>query len=395
MTDPTSTPPPRAHRAPDVISPTPSPLACPETLDSVSRLVADGGTLNLTGCSYAGELTIDNPVAIIGLKLAGRILVNASDVTLYAVEVAPGDARAQNGQVHVRNADRFTMLHSYIHNGGGAGVSIDGGSGHIITASELAYMGQQGLHLPNVRHTLVKDNRIHNNNTDGYDPGWEVGAGKAVRAFRLVFENNEVFDNAGFGLWCDIYCHETIYRGNRIYNNLHAGIHDEVSYDGLVEGNIVYGNDPRRNGWWWPTQILVSSSSGTTVIDNVVAQGWAGITVVSQTRDDWPDIQPYRDIRLERNTIVDTERLIGWVDPDGIGLFETGRANISSDNRVWHSDAEPSLCRFEWNGCRDTLASFEQASGGHGNVYLTEAEARDLLVGSESPWETRTAPGDP
>ncbi|CAN5779010.1 hypothetical protein BH23CHL7_BH23CHL7_06610 [soil metagenome] len=375
--DPTPTPTPKTTPAPVVKA----DAVCPSSFKAGVDDSAVGGTLDLRGCSYPGNFTISKSMTVLGGKITGRVFVSANDVTLDGVEVVGGDAKAQNGQVHVRNSERFTLRNAYVHHGGGAGVSIDGGSGHRIIDSELAYMEQQGFHLPRVQDTLVKGNRIHHNNPNwAYDWAWEAGAGKAVRTLRLTFEGNRVYANNGFGLWCDIYCRKTTYRNNRIYNNTHSGIHEEVSYDALIEGNVLYNNGNARHGtWWWGTNLLLSSATGATIRNNVVAYGWAGISVISQARNDWPEVHPLRDIRVEGNTVIGTERMIGWVDPDKMGLFNSDRNNTGKGNFYWHKDAETTSCRFEWSGCKNKLGDYNNTPGESGGTYLTLSERNAIL----------------
>ena len=126
--------------------------------------------------------------------------------------------------------NRFTLRNTYVHNTGGACISISGGSGHQILDSELAYCAQEGFHLSGVVDTLVARNAIHHNNPNrAYDPGWEAGAGKAGGARRLTFEANRVYANRGPGLWCDVDCRDVTFRGNRIHHNENAGIYFEIS----------------------------------------------------------------------------------------------------------------------------------------------------------------------
>ena len=139
---------------------------------------------------------------------------------------------------------------------------------------------------------IVRDNTIHDNNIAGFDPEWESGGLKATIQTNLILDGNVVDHNAGPGLWCDIYCSNVTITGNRLSYNTYAGILYEVSRGGHITGNTAWANGFGKNVWGWGAGILVSSSQDTEVADNLVAwNARTGISIVSQDRTDWPDVQ--------------------------------------------------------------------------------------------------------
>lgn len=270
---------------------------------------------------------------------AHGLVIGASDVTIRGTEVKSTTNPAQDGAIRSTNVDRVTLDHVYVHDAGGACISLQGGSGHLVEDSELARCAQQGFHLPGVSNTTLLRNQIHDNNpSNQYDPLWEAGGGKASRTTALTFDSNEVYGNHGPGLWCDIYCHNTVYRANRVHDNTYSGIMEEVSYDGLIDSNAVWHNgfSDSRNVWWG-ANILVSSSTRVTVRANTVYDGQSQIAVIGQTRTDWPLVKPYTGT-VDSNTVIGLtgQELIGFLNWDNT----TGWSWTQPGTKYWSASGK-------------------------------------------------------
>src|SRR5437762_10124041 len=98
-----------------------------------------------------------------------------------------------------------------------------------------------------------------------------------------TWDSNQVYNNVGPGLWCDINCQNLTISNNRTYDNAYgAGIMYEISVGGSINGNVSYGNGHGMT-WGWGAGILVSSSdggpNGLSIYNNTVAWNEAGISI--------------------------------------------------------------------------------------------------------------------
>ena len=332
-------------------------------------------------------LTIRGPATIDGENARTYgIVVGASDVTIDGLTVTRTTNPAQDGAIHVRNASRFILRNAHVTYAAGACISIVGGSNHLIASSELAYCEQEGFAVTETTNAIFSGDRIHHNNANRkFDPGWEAGAGKATVSTGLLFENNEVYDNVGPGLWCDVDCKNTTFRGNRVHHNTESGIFVEISDGAVIENNAVWENGWGFPSWGWGAGIRVSSSSNVEVRNNTVAWNADGITAVSQNRG-----HAVGGNYIHDNTIVlgpassdsSDKFLLGWLsDWADNGLYSTGRG---SGNRYWHSQSEPTN-RFDWGGAYYTLSSFNGTPGEEGGRYLTASERDAALSAAGIP----------
>jgi parallel beta-helix repeat protein len=340
-------------------------------------------------------VTINKPLTIVGsATITGDsirsygIVVGANDVTVNGLTVIDTTNPAQDGGVRVRNSSRFTFTNGHILRAVGACISIDGGSGHRVLNSELAYCGQEGFHGTAMTDSLFQGNRIHHNNDlDAYDPYWEAGAGKITNSARVTFNANEVDHNGGPGLWCDIDCSNITFSNNRIHHNEQSGIFFEISTGATITGNVVWENGWSRTPWGWGAGILVSSSGGANVYGNTVAWNADGIVVISQSRSDQ---DPTTNISIHNNTIImapqasDTSDKFGlaWLQDWAGSLYTASSNNAGSANTYWSSQPEPST-RFDWNGGYNTVATFNGTPGEEGGRNLTAVE-RDAALSSTS-----------
>lgn len=376
--------------------PSPTSPACPASLQAAVDGASPGSTLVVAACVFRETVEIKKPLTITssGAKIDGEssrkhaFVVGADDVTIEGFEITATVNPAQDGAVRVRNSDRFTLRNSHIHHTGGACISVAGGSGHRIIDNELAYCEQEGFHLPSITDTLVARNRIHHNNpNNAYSSGWEAGAGKVSSgAQRVTFEDNDVYENVGFGLWSDYTAGGIVMRGNRVHHNTRAGIHVEISTGALIENNVVWENGWGHTTWGWGAGIIISSSRNVEVRNNVVAWNGDGIAVMSQNRGG--DANVVSNVYVHHNTVAVAPQpsdgsavsLLAWQQDWAGVMYDPASNNRGAQNRYWHANPEPGS-RFEWSGTKATLSAFNETPGEEGGVYLTLAE-RDAVLSS-------------
>lgn len=193
---------------------------------------------------------------------------------------------------------------------------------------------------------LVQDNRINHNNTAGYNPGWEGGAGKFSYTNRLIYRRNYVHDNYGFGAWTDIENRNTLVEDNLVENNEGPGIMHEISYQAVIRNNIVRGNG-RKGDYVYSAEILISSSRDTEVYGNRVTVGASSgqQDVLPNTRMGIIILQGDRDCNGTRcqsvnnnihdNTVTYTalqQVLERGAGISGSGIFSDGNAAALANN---------------------------------------------------------------
>jgi parallel beta-helix repeat protein len=261
---------------------------------------------------------------------------------------------------------------------------------------------------------VISGNRIHDNNTEGFEPGWESGGIKIKTSNSVIVEGNEVYSNAGNGIWCDISCANATIRNNVVHDNLGIGIFFEISDGAEIAGNHVWENawvgSVATRTWAYEAGILISSASNANVHDNVVAWNGDGIAVISQCRaylaSGTCDLgHPWNNVHgntVHDNVIVvaDDPRApynvfaLAWLrdTTDGSGgpytyMYSAQAGNSGSANRYWIPQPEGSTkVGFSWGDTHtSSLAAFNATPGEEGGSYLSDAERDQILAGAGMP----------
>jgi hypothetical protein len=384
-------------------TPTPAPTAAPScgTLQARIDATPTGGILDLGSCVYRASATVDRAMTIRGGTIDGRdaagtvvretwLVVNASNVTIDGLVGRHASNPAQTGALRVKaGVSGFTLRNCDLGYAAGANVAYGGANSSVVEDCAIHHGGQLGVHLggdgTNGRNNVLRNSRIYANNTAGFDIEWEAGGLKATRQTGLRLEGNEVYDNAGPGLWCDIYCRDIVVTGNRIHHNTHAGVEFEVSTGATIRSNWLWENGWGKPQYGWGAGILIASSGGADVSDNIVAWNYAGISVISQNRQDWS--HSATNNYVHGNTIIgEYDRWLAFWAQDWAGImFDAASNNRGSGNRYWMNHAEDSHWRFEWQGGKTTLPAFNATPGEEGGRYLTDAEKDSVLANAGMP----------
>jgi parallel beta-helix repeat protein len=313
------------------------------------------------------------------------VSVEADGVVIRGMTMRHAANAPQSGGVGNKGFSRFALEDSTLSDAHGAVVSLQDGTDLRVIGNDIGRGGDLGLH-GHRQGALIRGNRIHHNNTEAFDGGWEAGGVKMALLRGAVWDGNEVHDNAGSGLWCDVDCRDVAITGNRVHHNTGPGIHWETSTGATITGNAVWENGWGFTVWAWGSGILLSSSAGAEVAGNTVAWNGDGIGVLSQARGDNPGVT---GITVHDNTVVHAQAgggdsmALGWVQ-DHAGLLYAG-TNGGANNRYWLDAPEPTWCRFAWQGCHGTLAAFNATPGEEGGRYLTLAERDAALAAAGIP----------
>jgi hypothetical protein len=314
-----------------------------------------------------------------------RWIVTASDgVTIQGFTMRNAATDALFGALSNDGYSDWTAQDNVLSDAHGAVVSVHNGARLNVLRNDISRGGDMGVHGTLVTDGRIQGNHIHHNNSDQFSPTWGAGGVKVTRAVGLVMDANEVDNNSGVGLWCDIQCQNVTFSGNRVHDNQHQGIQFEISDGTSIHDNVVW-----HNGWGsdhvWGAGILVSSSANAEVFANTLAWNTAGISVVEQSRERPVDV---RNIHVHDNTVIGADGTVSLAwrsDPNAQQLFDPAAGNGGAGNRYWFPSPDGTGARFVWGASRSRLEDFEQTPGDAGANYLSSDEKDQVLLANGIP----------
>jgi parallel beta-helix repeat protein len=236
---------------------------------------------------HAGERIYfaDDPT---GRKVEATVAVlafesRASNVLIRNVVIEKYASVAQTGAIQAQDAVGWIVENCELRFNSGAGIAV--GTGSRVRGCNIHHNGQIGITGAG-RDIAVEDNQVWANNIRRFSSGWEAGGVKLALSNGVVFRGNQIHDNFGPGLWCDINCHNVLYEGNVVERNHGAGIFHEISFNAVIRNNIVRHNGIADNVWFWGDDILIAASQDVQVYGNTltVSPGKCGIMLIDQSR---------------------------------------------------------------------------------------------------------------
>jgi hypothetical protein len=287
---------------------------------------------------------------------------------------------AETGAIGNQDRNGWTLQDSQLYSAHGGIVSLGGASNPNtqtrVLRNVIAGSGYEAIDGFRNTNTLIQGNNIYNNNLSGFDSVNWAGAGvKVVQFTNLVIDQNEVRNNAGPGLWCDIGCQSVTFSNNQVHDNQGAGILYEISSGAKVYANAIWNCSPSAPA------INISSSANAEVYSNVVAWNNLGIAVFSEERSNRPS-QGTVDINVHDNTILSNGQsalALQWFQRGSGNLFDSGSGNSGSSNAFWFPGEEDGSSRFRWQRYFSSLNDFKQTPSGANAHYLTLAERDQIL----------------
>jgi len=312
------------------------------------------------------------------------VVAQSDGVTIQGFTMKHAASDAQVGALSAGGWSNWTIQNNILSDAHGAVVALSTGNNMRLLQNDIFRAGQLGVQGGNGSGNLIQGNKIHDNNTDGFLPGWEAGGLKAALLRHSIWDDNEAYDNVGNGLWCDIDCRDITISNNRAYRNTQgAGIAFEISNGAKIFGNSAWSNGSGL-GWGWGAGIVVSASANTEVYNNVVAWNQSGISMISQSRPDMPAIGPVN------NYVHDNAILMGAAAPESLSLswledwngplFAASSNNRGASNTYWYPEPENNSTRFAWKGPISHLSDSLATPLGSGS-YLTDAQEQQVLAG--------------
>jgi hypothetical protein len=184
--------------------------------------------------------------------------------------------------------------------------------------------GQLGFGAGRAHRLLFTECLVENNNTKGFDRGWEAGGNKLVLCRDALLERSRFLRNHGNGIWFDIGNTNCTVRQCLIADNEDAGIFYEISFALHAHDNVIVGNGFAETPGAWGAQagISLSSSPGCVLERNLIVGNREGFNFREQTRTT-PTIEDRagrpvwnHDQLIRRNLIVFNRdaQVWGWFD---------------------------------------------------------------------------------
>lgn len=145
--------------------------------------------------------------------------------------------------------------------------------------------GQIGFGASHAHRLLFTECLVENNNTKGFDRGWEAGGDKLVLCRDAVLERSRFVRNRGSGIWFDIGNTNCSVRQCLIADNEDAGIFYEISFQLQAHDNVILGNGFAETPGAWGAQagISISSSPGCVIERNLILGNREGFNFREQT----------------------------------------------------------------------------------------------------------------
>ncbi|GAA1511862.1 right-handed parallel beta-helix repeat-containing protein [Kribbella lupini] len=233
---------------------------------------------------------------------------SAAKVTVRGLTVEHFASRPQGGAVQV--GTDWTVEANEVRWNHAVGIMVIEGDRAVVRRNTVADNGQLGIGQFRSAEGRIVENLITRNNTDGFwIADWESGGIKATRSSGEV-SGNDIVANRGIGMWSDIAEYDRRISANRIRDNAADGIRYEISYTGVIDGNVVESNGfgtGRGSGpsLWDGGGINVNTSSDVKVVGNLVRANRNGISIQSRTRGEGPRGRyVLRDVLVEGNQVV-------------------------------------------------------------------------------------------
>jgi hypothetical protein len=259
------------------LSPGPSTIQ-----DAIAAHPAGGTTYYLTAGTYSvnssinpnnNDTFIGAPGAIIDganmQQVAFGLNDHASGVTIKYLTIQHFVGPQNNGIVNQGQGAGWTLRYSTIQNnpatnGGAIGVML--GDNGVVSYNCFTANGQTGISSVGNTGFVVDHNEV-SLNAAGYEAAHPCGCSGGMKFFtstKGIVSNNWIHDNGNVGLWIDTNNSFFLIQGNVIEKNYAEGIMYEISYNGVIERNVIQFNGIAGNAQAssFPEPAIYISESG-------------------------------------------------------------------------------------------------------------------------------------
>jgi hypothetical protein len=317
------------------------------------------------------------------------IIGQADNVTIKGFVMKHSANDAQKSAIQFDGRSSWTLDSNTLSDTHGNVVAQSGGRSLKFLNNDIFRGGQQGAGTSETYDVLWRGNKIHDNNTEDFDPGWSGGGEKSANLELSIYDGNEAYNNRGPGLWCDENCRNVEYKNNKSHHNEQEGIFFEISEGAKIHDNAVWENGwGRSNSWCYGAGILASSSRNVEIWNNTVGWNNNNISIISQRRGmSWNPNDVVDGVSVHHNQVMGTRTGQGglnWCQDWAGSMFRSN--NSGSNNAYWYPDADGSYNRFGWNNTGiSRLVDFNATPGEEGGRYLSAQEKDQALSGRGIP----------
>jgi parallel beta-helix repeat protein len=283
------------------------------------------------------------------------------DVTIEGLEIRNYAAPMRDAVVK-SSAGRWLVKDNEIHSNRGIGVSA--ARGWRVIGNKIHHNQQYGIRAFGSGIEIAGNEIAYNNANLEVNPYDNGGGSKFIDTVGLVLRNNHVHHNGGPGLWTDGDNIDTVFDGNMVENNHHAGIKHEISCRATIKNNTVVGNGFGNPSWLAGAGIVVLNSPDVTVSGNVVQGNADGIAGIQSTRSSNLNgdhcRRELKNLKVSGNTIAMKEGYTGIVTNDSDAVFNSWNNQFTSNTY----QIDPNKGFFKWAGATLTLNEWKELGMG-------------------------------
>ncbi len=211
-------------------------------------------------------------------------VVKGDHVHLEGIRFCYAANRAQQGAVELAG-NYIAIKHCVVEYTNASGAEFKGNN---ITVHNCIFQhnGQLGFGANRAHGLHLTGCTVRNNNTKGYNRGWEAGANKICLSRDVILEHSTFLENHGHGIWFDIGNEACTVRNCFIAHNENAGIFYEISYGLHAHDNVILGNGfaYTPGAWGAAAGISLSSSPDCLIERNLILGNKEGFNFREQLR---------------------------------------------------------------------------------------------------------------
>jgi len=146
---------------------------------------------------------------------------------------------------------------------GSGGLNYYGGDGSVIRGNNIHDL-YFGFYSSSVAHLIIEDNQVYNNANYGLDPH--------TGTHDMIIRHNIVHDNGAQGIICSLNCYNVLIENNQLYHNGKAAIMFSRNMSNSIARNNIISNEVDG--------ILVSQSNNNKIYNNTITNSQYGINLI-------------------------------------------------------------------------------------------------------------------
>jgi parallel beta-helix repeat protein len=185
---------------------------------------------------------------------------------------------------------------------GSGGLNYYGGNGSTISGNRIHDL-YFGFYSSGVSYLVLQNNEVYNNANYGLDPH--------TGTHDILIRYNVVHDNGAHGIICSLNCYNVLIENNRLYHNGNAGIMFSRNMSNSIARNNIISNEV--NG------ILISQSSNNKIYNNTISDSQTGISLTFGSSGN----------TFYSNVIKNSSRY---------GIYSQVASNSNSNNNVFYNN---------------------------------------------------------